>query len=191
MIPISINNKDTLTKWQIRKLNKKGLKLCGEEYCGIVDIKTSKRLEKYSKKHGLEFKNLEDTVEEVDFVKRYFEMNSPVLGDKYQCVYCGKILDKDKTEVDHLYPVSKVKKSSRIQKRLIKRGILSVDDNRNLVCSCGACIKKKGQKMGKWIFRGRIGKYPLLWGVRYVARIIIIISMFILGTLIAAGIISI
>ena len=192
MVPIGISSKKTLTKSQLRKLKRLGLKWNGYEYYGIVDKRTSKRMQYYCEKNGLKFKIHNDFGERrYDYRKKYFSFYEPVFGDKYQCVYCGKLLDKGKVTVDHLYPVAKVNESIRLQKKLLKKGILNVNDEKNLVSACEVCNKKKGKKLGKWIIRGKLGRYKWLWFVRYALRVIIFITALILGFMIVTGRLSI
>lgn len=97
----------------------------------------------------------------------YFENNKGIFGDGryYHCVYCGKILKKDKVTVDHFFPINKVKNSpySSINIRLLKKfGIEDINDKRNLVCACKSCNSSKGSKGGIWLVRGYLGRFFIL-----------------------------
>lgn len=102
----------------------------------------------------------------------YFENNKGIFGDGryYHCVYCGKILKKDKVTVDHFFPINKVKNSpySSINIRLLKKfGIEDINDKRNLVCACKSCNSSKGSKGGIWLVRGYLGRFFILWVLFY------------------------
>lgn len=192
MIPVGISSRKKLTKGQIRKFKRKGLKWNGYEYYGVIDKRTLKRLQYYCEKNKIKFKVKNDFGERrYDYRSTFFKSYPPVIGDKYMCAYCGKLLNKDEVTVDHLYPVARVNESIRLQRKLIKRGILNVNDKRNLVSACEICNKKKGKKLGKWILRGKIGRYKWLWVIRFVIRAVLFIIAIILGFLIVTGRLSI
>lgn len=116
-----------------------------------------------------------------DFGKRsnnyridFFNHSKPILGDKYFCSYCGKILSHKTLVVDHLYPIDKVNQSVYLQKKLKSMGANSVNHYKNLVPACNVCNAKKSAKMGLWIIRGKIGKYPIVWKLIWGIRILLL-----------------
>lgn len=86
--------------------------------------------------------------------EKYFAAAKPVLG-LYRCVYCGRLMTKDKVVVDHVIPVARAK-AGRLPGYL-KGGINS---RANLVASCFRCNGKKGDKAGLWVIRARLGRLP-------------------------------
>ncbi len=99
----------------------------------------------------------------------------------YRCVYCGRFVPQCDIEVDHLYPVSKVASSEKLQNILKKKHCRDVNDYRNLVPACRKCNRKKGAKMGLWIFRGKLGRHEGYWGFRkFIKWFFILLLIFII-----------
>ncbi len=90
----------------------------------------------------------------------FFKNNKGIFGGGklYFCAYCGRVLTKRKTTVDHIIPVALARSSQKYKKMLTIRGIKTVNDPRNLAASCSKCNLKKGANGGLWIFRGYFGK---------------------------------
>lgn len=88
--------------------------------------------------------------------------NHPGWNGFYVCAYCGKIIPKSKMEVDHVIPVS-LSRKKRWYRFLLKGK--SVNDKSNMVASCSRCNRRKSNKAGLWMLRGKIGPYiqPILW----------------------------
>lgn len=110
--------------------------------------------------------------------RKFFDTYRPAIGNWYLCAYCGKPVRKDKLTIDHLYPVGQIKRSAKLQKKLMKMGYESVNDPRNLVPSCDKCNHKKAAKMGIWVIKGKIGRYFLVWMIRYAVRVFVIGCIF-------------
>lgn len=89
-----------------------------------------------------------------DYRKNFFQLNH----GPYFCVYCGRRLKKEYMQIDHIVPVSQVKKSRYARFLLKIRNIKNVNDERNLVPSCRKCNMKKGDSIGLWYIRGMLGK---------------------------------
>lgn len=84
----------------------------------------------------------------------------------YRCGYCGRKLTEETLFVDHIVPVFKTKTSRRARTMLTRRKIYDVNDTRNLIAACEPCNRKKGNRLGMWYFRGRMGKhswFPLVY----------------------------
>ena len=96
-----------------------------------------------------------------DYRYQYIKKHPGFLG-LYMCAYCGKIIKKDKMEVDHVISVD-LAAHSRLY-RLLLFG-KNVNDTNNLVASCHACNRKKTNHGGLWIIRGKTGVFaqPILW----------------------------
>lgn len=112
--------------------------------------------------------------------ERYISAHPPKNG-KYRCVYCGRLVAKDKMEVDHVVAVDRVKRNW-LYRLCVPNG---VNDLNNLVCSCHRCNHKKGSKGGLWIIRGHFWKavLPLYIAMKIllVCAIMAIIILAILG----------
>lgn len=78
-------------------------------------------------------------------------------AEEYRCVYCGKILSKVETTIDHIYPVDKANTIAD-KKYIEKNGLSGINDIMNLVPSCRKCNSKKHTKTGLWILRAKVGK---------------------------------
>ena len=105
-----------------------------------------------------------------DYRNAFFRANAPLYGHTYRCVYCGRKKRQEDITIDHVYPVAKVSSSMRLQKKLMRRGINSVNSTKNLVPACMKCNMRKGTHMGIWIFRAKIGKSEALWKMRKSVR---------------------
>lgn len=105
-----------------------------------------------------------------NYRQAFFDKHTPFIGPYYFCAYCGKLISRKKTTVDHLYPVNSAQKSINIQKRLKRKGWDSINDERNLVAACETCNKRKAAKTGIWILKGQIGRYNWLWVFRHIIR---------------------
>lgn len=112
--------------------------------------------------------------------ERYISAHPPKNG-KYRCVYCGRLVAKDKMEVDHVVAVDRVKRNW-LYRLCVPNG---VNDLNNLVCSCHRCNHKKGSKGGLWIIRGHFWKAVLplyiIMKILLVCAIMAIIILAILG----------
>ncbi len=188
MYPVTIKANRKLSKAEQKKIKGFGLTWDGVEYSGIVSNGTSKRIERYCEKKNLHFKikNALGT-RGSDYRRIFFIYHKPSFGDRYICAYCGRWLEKKEVAVDHLYPISKVSKSIKLQKKLIRRGIKNINAPENLVAACERCNKRKGTKMGSWVLRGILGQNKWLWLIRYVLRVLIIAAGIVVGFLLVSG----
>jgi hypothetical protein len=92
---------------------------------------------------------------------QYINWHPGVFHKYYICAYCGRIVPRDKMEVDHVIPVDKTRKSI-FARLLLPDGVNSY---RNMVSACHSCNRRKSNKGGMWIVRGIVGKYlqPVVW----------------------------
>lgn len=101
----------------------------------------------------------------------FFAHTAPTRGNRYHCVYCGRLYPKSKITVDHVVPVYILKRSRRMQRRFSKYGS---DDPSNLVAACWKCNLKKGTRSGLlWRIRASFGRHYLY----FVFRRIFFLSM--------------
>ncbi|MCR5148305.1 MAG: HNH endonuclease [Eubacterium sp.] len=179
MYPVTVFNPRKITKKEqkklIRELKRYDLEWDNIEFSGSVSEKELRKLSAYCDEKGLRLK-IGNALgrRRTDYRRKFFSWNSPDIGSRYICVYCGRLLKKDKVVVDHLYPVGTASKSIEYQKKLKRHGIKNINDSRNLVASCNSCNRRKGTKSGIWIFLGRIGRHRGIWFLRYLLRAVII-----------------
>lgn len=140
------------------------------------------KVKEFCKKHKLKFFYDNEYGERSSDYRKTFFAENPSDNGKYMCVYCGRHYPKDKITVDHLYPVNKVSQSEKLQKRLKRHGVDSLNDTSNLVAACFSCNRQKSDKTGKWILLGKIGQYKWLWRIRW-ALTFVIMATFVYLTL--------
>lgn len=105
-----------------------------------------------------------------DYRTVFHRTYKPAIGGRYFCAYCGRLLTEKQLTVDHLYPVAQVSRSMKMRKKLQHKNITSLNDAKNLVPACMSCNRRKKDRMGLWILRGKIGRYAFLWHIRWMIR---------------------
>jgi len=95
--------------------------------------------------------------------------------DKYRCRYCGRRLKRKQVEVDHIYPVRKAKTKAG-QRYLLRRGMDSVNDPKNLCAACHSCNRRKSNKGGIWLLKAKLGQYK--WWYWITRRIVLVVASF-------------
>lgn len=180
MYPITISAKTEFTKRQKKNLRRFGLEWDGLNYIGYIPNENKvKKIKYYCQQHHLNFKlNNPLGNRSSDYRRVFFIYHEPqILGKYYICAYCGRLMNKDKMTVDHIYPIGKSSKSVKYQRMLEKKGIKNINDPKNLVAACKVCNQRKSAKGGLWIFRGKIGRYKLFWLIRWLIRLCLIILL--------------
>ena len=153
-----------------RALRRMGLSSDGPGWVGTVSARKYGKIKAYCEANGVTLKLCNSFAERAPGARTAFlASHRPLLG-LYFCSYCGKLLGRRSLVVDHLYPVDAAKGSLRLQKRLRRRGLKSINDPRNLVPACAGCNRRKGAKTGLWVLRGQIGRHPSVWALRWTAR---------------------
>lgn len=144
----------------------------------IISVRTKRQVEhvrKLCSKYHLRFSyNNAFSDRSSTYRQTFFTNARPVLslfGGIYYCAYCGRLMTKKRTTVDHLYPVGAVSQDLRLQKKLQNRGITDINQAENLVAACDHCNKSKGKKLGVWILKGRLGRHNLYWTIRWALRL--------------------
>jgi HNH endonuclease. len=160
MYPVSVFSSGEFSRKSRKRLSGYGLIWDGVEFFGIVGEKTLHKIKKYCSLHKYRFR-IENNLGRrgSDYRRRYFIMNKPVIGDKYICVYCGKLLTKDELTVDHIYPIGKASNSLKYQKKLSRKGIKNINDGKNLVSACAKCNALKSADTGLWILKSEDRTY--------------------------------
>lgn len=167
--------------WACWRLSGYGLRPASSNaYRGVVRMDQIRGLQRYCKKAHLTFSfNNAYGRRSATYRTEFFSENPPPIRHQYYfCAYCGRLVSAQKITIDHLYPVGEVSRNLKLQKKLKKRGILSVNDIRNLVPACARCNERKGKKMGRWILRGRIGRHPSVWVIRHIFRCLLAFGVF-------------
>ena len=156
------------------RLSRMGLRRDGNEYKGEFTKFEMRKIERFCRRRHLTFR-IDNSYgkRSSNYRDVFFENYPSYFGGKYFCAYCGFLKPASKITVDHLYPVGAVRRNVSLQKRLGRMGITVINHPKNLVAACERCNKSKGKKMGIWIVKGRIGRYPALWVCRWMIRIIL------------------
>lgn len=138
------------------------------------------RIRQYCRDHHLKFFYDNEYGERSSNYRRlYFQYHEPDAKGRYRCVYCGRKYPKNMITVDHIYPVAQVSKSLKLQKKIKKKGIPSLNSVENLVAACRACNQAKSDKMGKWIRKGRLGQHAWYWTMRKIGFGILLLLLLI------------
>jgi 5-methylcytosine-specific restriction endonuclease McrA len=128
------------------------------------------RYRKFCRRKNLSFLECDPKyTRSANYRKNFFDANEPDRGDKYRCVYCGKLFRSSQITVDHLIPVNKVlrDKNKKKYRRYLKiLGANSVNDTKNLVPACRKCNSKKSDHVDTWVIKGLLGKSFFLWTMR-------------------------
>lgn len=111
--------------------------------------------------------------------RRDFIRHNPPRNGRYRCVYCGRQVKTDHMQVDHVIAVK------RVEKNPLYRCCIHEDINElsNLVPACPKCNRKKSDKGGLWILRGKFWKVllPIHIGIR--VFLVAFLIWFVLATL--------
>lgn len=104
--------------------------------------------------------------------RRDFIQHNPPHNGKYRCVYCGHKVKKDDMQVDHVIAVKRAKKNPFYRCCIHK----DINELSNLVPSCAKCNRRKSDKGGLWILRGKFWKLflPIHIGIRMLLGILLI-----------------
>lgn len=153
-----------------------------KEYAGEFEegSRQYKKALRFCRWHGLKTELGSFGIRSTDYRRKFFAANPPAFGKYYFCSYCGMPVTKKEVQVDHLYPVDKVKSSAVLQERLRRKGASSVNSLINLVPACKRCNQKKSAHMGFWILLGQIGRHQRLWFIRWPVRLAIIITVIVI-----------
>lgn len=111
--------------------------------------------------------------------RRDFIQHNPPRNGRYICVYCGRRVKKDNMQVDHVIAVKRAEKNPLYRFCIHK----DINELSNLVPSCAKCNRRKSDKGGLWILRGKFWKVflPIHIGVRVL--LIVFLAWFILAML--------
>lgn len=173
LFPVLVTCRKAFTESEQKKIKAYGLdRIDGCTFSGNLSQRAYTSLRDYCTAHHISIRITNSfSARGNGYRRKFFDTYPPFIGGFYICAYCGKPVRKDKLTIDHLYPVGQIKRSAKLQKKLMKMGYESVNDPRNLVPSCDRCNHKKAAKMGIWIIKGKIGRYFLIWMIRYAVRV--------------------
>lgn len=148
----------------------------GLYYTVKLDNEDAKKIIRVCRRKSIKFRTYEERWQRSsNYRSEFFKAYAP----PYRCRYCRKFLKKEYMVIDHIVPVEQTKKNMNARMLLYIQGIDNVNHVRNLAPSCRKCNTKKGDKMGTWVLKGIMGKYPAYWAVRKAIWI-----MFFIGILI-------
>lgn len=94
--------------------------------------------------------------------KDFLKENPGILGGRYMCIYCHKLIPRERMQVDHLVAVNRLNKNP-LWKLVFMWNKAGVNSIMNLYPACSVCNIRKKDQGGKWIARGQIG--GVLWRV--------------------------
>lgn len=96
-----------------------------------------------------------------DYRQQYLRWHPGIFKKYYICAYCGKIMRREKMQVDHVIPVDATK-TFGLARLFLPDGVNSY---KNLVSACPSCNATKSSKRGVWVVRGFLGRYlwPVVW----------------------------
>lgn len=155
-----------------------------EKDCTQYELRKYKR---FCKNHSLKFLECDPQyMRSSNYRSLFFKQSRPDRGDKYRCVYCGKLLYSDHVTVDHIIPVNKVLRSNqkkKYRKYLKWIGASNVNDMKNLAPACSSCNLKKSDSGGLWILRGFLGRHFAYW--TFIRSLKLIFSLVIISGLIS------
>lgn len=156
-----------MTQYPLKKVT--GAKWC--YFTIMTDEKNLKDILKYASKYHIKYDYYgKQWSRSSNYRDVFFTYYKP----PYRCRYCNKKLTPNQVVVDHIIPISKVKKSKKARKKLTLWGIKDVNDPRNLAPACKSCNKAKSNKMGLWCIRGFLGQYKIYRPALYVIFILAI-----------------
>lgn len=177
--PVAVTDGSNKTKYYHFRLKRFGLETRdGITWKGRTNKRKMKKIERFAdKKHLKYYIDNEYGKRSSNYRKTFFANINPAFGNTYFCAYCGKPVGKEKITVDHLFPVGKVSRDIRLQKRIRWFGIKDVNSAKNLVPACSRCNQAKSTKMGIWLIKGYIGKHQKLWFFRWTVRFLVIAAL--------------
>lgn len=147
---------DRLYPWMEEYHCKKASSRNGSYYTIEVEPEQQTAILKKARRYGIRYRIYDKCWSRAsNYRDEFFKYNSP----PYYCRYCGKELSIRQVVVDHVVPVAQTKKSWFARYLLMGRDIWNVNDIRNLVPCCWECNHLKGDKLGLWYIRGRLGSY--------------------------------
>jgi len=91
--------------------------------------------------------------------REQFLKDNPGIGPGeaiYICTYCGKLIGKENMQVDHIVSIDAANNSFLLRKLLVPDD--GINSSKNLTCACPTCNRKKSNKSGFWIVRGKTGQ---------------------------------
>ena len=165
-------------RWDRRrkKLKKYGLRWNGKSWTGDISGGMYAKLRSYCSAARLKYRIDNGFGERSQSYRETFYKTNPphFLGRWWFCAYCGRLLSRKTLTVDHLWPVDAAQKDPAVQAKLRRMGCRDVNDHKNLVAACMQCNVKKGAHTGRWTWKGRIGRHPLVWKFVHLARFAVI-----------------
>lgn len=125
-----------------------------------------------------------------NYRQEFLKENPGILFGHYMCIYCFRIISKERMQVDHLVAVNRLKKNP-LWKLLFMFSKDGVNTTMNLYPACATCNNHKKDKGGTWIVRGQIGGviWRVLQGLQKILHKIFTSKWFYIGLIAIGGII--
>ena len=147
------------------------------KWTAIQSYREAKKTVKRAESIGLDARCFDEKYDRSTNYRQMFIKANP--AEKYRCVYCGKLVSKDRMTVDHVIPVALAKKSKKYQKKLKTKN--GVNDLSNLVPSCWKCNKKKGASASKWWrLKATVGRYNAYWAMRLILILVLVLILIVI-----------
>ena len=179
---IRIRNGEKNTCRKRRFFKRKGFTARNSHWEKIVGASEIRRWKRFARRKKFRFDYVDAKyARSTNYRQIFFSHYKPYRNGKYFCIYCGRLLPKEKIQVDHIIPVHAAQTEWFIQRYLKRNGWESINDYRNLGASCRRCNSRKGAKMGVWVWRGFRGKSNRFQVVRRTVRRILVMGIVILA----------
>ena len=178
---IRIKNGEKNTYRKRRFLKRKGFIARNSHWEKIVDVSEIRRWKRFARRKKFRFDYVDAKyARSTNYRRIFFSHYEPYRNGKYFCIYCGRLLPKEKIQVDHIIPVHAAQTEWFIQRYLKRNGWESINDFHNLGASCKRCNSRKGAKMGWWVWRGFRGKSNRFQVIRRTVRRILVLIVVII-----------
>jgi 5-methylcytosine-specific restriction endonuclease McrA len=177
-VPVAVDGSRLMLPYHFR-LRRFGLRRMEKrKYRGRIRERHLEELRSYCRENNLKFytDNAYGTRDGA-YRTRFFRSHPPLPGGFYFCAYCGRLVSKKRVTIDHLYPVAKVSRDVKLQKKLRRQGITDLNCVKNLVPACESCNQKKAANMGDWIRRGKLGRHAWVWILRHMLRLLVLFGI--------------
>lgn len=125
-----------------------------------------------------------------NYRQEFLKENPGIFFGHYMCVYCFRIIPKERMQVDHLVAVNRLNKNP-LWKLLFMFSKDGVNTTMNLYPACATCNNHKKDKGGTWIIRGQIGGiiWRILQGIQKLLHKILTSKWFYIALIVLAGVV--
>lgn len=141
-------------------------------WLNTISSEAAKTYIRFAEKHHLHYEFVSvHTKRSSSYKKAWKEANRPWHG-LYLCAYCGRIVREKNITVDHIVPVNIAKTSLEFE-----RSGRNINDLSNLCGACSKCNRKKSDKGGLWVLRGRVYRHKIMRILRLIVNLAIMAGL--------------